>query len=1632
MSLTTSKQIEYLDKRRVRINMRLLNTVLVSALLAGGGMYLLREYQVSRNAGVLRRNAEAAFEAEKFDQALQLMRRYLMLRATDVDAMLLLADWSDQSAATISNQYEAYFVFGDFLNKQPKRADVRRRVIRLAMKLGRYQDVLKEHLPQMGVDIEKDAELSYLQGQCHDALGQWDLATNSYARAIELAPEVIEHYAALTGVVDRHGRDLQSLSDLKRRFDPKAANVNPDEDEENQPDPKAVCELVTTLMVERAKPTFQSHLERARYLLKQNNTAAARSDVEVAMTAAPKSADVLLTATEVSIASMANARLEGEAAESIQHFEAAHQLASRGLELDPPDLRFHLTIARLEFEAGKVDDAEKHLREGLEVLRKLKSNLKGRLERRDELRRLDFRLNWSLANVLIAKVYSRSAPATDPQFAEIRQIISYIRDMGARSAVLDFLEARRFLVQRKWAEAARMLEDVRSGLAEFPDAVRSADLSLVECYERLLNLDARQRAYRRALNDDPAWLAGKLGLAETLVAMGRDEEAIRLYMDLIAFGEVPTAIVTLRMRQQLARPEPQRDWKAIEEAVALIEKSHPGSPETIILRVELLFQQKKFEEIDQALSLARQQYPANMPLLVAQFLSELRRTDLPEEARYARCEKLLTDALASVGDRPEIRLARAQLLAAKEGSAAIEAVYRLSENADAFDAAQKYQLYRGLADLLHSPGLNAQRKALGLLHLAQAASPENMELTMRVATTAAATGDDAAFRAALEKIRDMEGPEGANGHYVEAAALLRKAQLDSENSTANLERAQRLLIDASRQRPSWAATRRMLGSVEMALGNREQSYVYFRQAWDLGDRSQDTVLNVIDFLYRHGRDPEILEAIKLLALEAPQSISSEVQRYVSIVHFRAGQFDEALSFTKPIEDGAADFRDLIIRAQILMSSGKSGPEVDRLLEQATTVGSEIPQTWYMRVVHLVRTGRTALARKVIFEAIEKVPPEPLELRPLTLAILYETVGDLESAEQQFQQAYQRDPRNLRVINEQINFYIRTSQHDKARAQLARLMDDNSGMSQAVRDAARRTDALLLAAGSKTYEEVAKALSLLGADADLSKVPVADLRAQASILTRSRLRRDQIRLLKVLEEISRQDPLTLVERVQQARLYELTDRWHEAYPIYRKLMEERNQNPLVLAAFINAVVSRKTPDRRLLDEANVALQRLEVAEPNAFRTAIARARVLHAEGRSGEAVPVLTSFLTNLESVKPTDVLREFVRQGRVSDAVQVLQRAARVNDAAASRKIAEDVQRLLNGGDEQEALALLNRFVSASDVVDAMQSEFIKFIAGLFELIEQPEAAESAYRQFVMHSTNPEAVLVLSGFLARRGRIDEALAICDEAEKTCRPTAVARVAIGVLRAGKPVPQQVKRVEQRIIEALNTAEEELAANLSLSLADLRDFQGKFDEAASIYRRLLDKNESHVVALNNLAWIVSFRPVGKEAALELIDRAVLVAGPIPDLLDTRAVVYMNLDRPKEAIRDLEQALEEVATASIWFHMALAQRAAGNLDKATEAFRKAEEAGLEARSLHPLELDQYNDLKQAVGQDRRSASGKSHGNAGSLGAQVKTLVVTRAPQVALRRAKAPTFALAPTGSAAGPFSERLIPLLATVDSH
>jgi tetratricopeptide (TPR) repeat protein len=282
------------------------------------------------------------------------------------------------------------------------------------------------------------------------------------------------------------------------------------------------------------------------------------------------------------------------------------------------------------------------------------------------------------------------------------------------------------------------------------------------------------------------------------------------------------------------------------------------------------------------------------------------------------------------------------------------------------------------------------------------------------------------------------------------------------------------------------------------------------------------------------------------------------------------------------------------------------------------------------------------------------------------------------------------------------------------------------------------------------------------------------------------------------------------------------------------------------------------------------------------------------------------------------------RHGRTDEAKLLADRLERL-DPKAFRTVEIKARVLADLGCGAEATAL----VKAS----AQGPEAVIGAAALLEELGQLDEAEALRRRAVEIATVPasqaEALLDLAEFLGRRDRTGEALDLCERAWKEGRPdaVAVARACVNVLAAARGDDPATGRVACWLEQAVARDEPAAPAGLLASLAAVRELQGRYGEAESLYRTAIARDVRDAVPLNNLAWLIALKDGSGRAALGLINQAIERAGPEPELLDTRAVIYLTTGQSDRALADLDEAIAASPTASKYFHRAQAHLRAGH---------------------------------------------------------------------------------------------------------
>lgn len=523
--------------------------------------------------------------------------------------------------------------------------------------------------------------------------------------------------------------------------------------------------------------------------------------------------------------------------------------------------------------------------------------------------------------------------------------------------------------------------------------------------------------------------------------------------------------------------------------------------------------------------------------------------------------------------------------------------------------------------------------------------------------------------------------------------------------------------------------------------------------------------------------------------------------------------------------------------------------------------------------------------------------------------MYEAVRDKEHAELEYKAALDAFPDDPATIREVAFFYLRAKELNTATPLLQKLVD---GKKTPLGDLvwARRQLALVVAARGG-YVNLQNALKMIEENLASGELSAEDMRAKATFLGVDPRRVKRVEAAATLEKLLRSEELATPEdRFTLARLYLYLGDIAKFREQMRVLLAKDSKNIRFISVYISAELEHKE-----ITEAEIWLGTLERLYPDAFVTAYHKADFLVRSNQPDQAMAVLETFVER-PNVRPEETL---AAQSTVADALEGF--AGRLSDA------------------HQTAAA----------------EPFL-------------QKAEQLFRIYV--GQRPEDSMLLVGFLARRGRTQEALDFMDKTWTGCSDVAVTQ-ALEALVASKPsVHEQSGHIDNLIEDALKkfviedppkTKKFHRSAPLLLIRAKSAAEQDNYPAAEGYYREILKNDPYNAAVLNNLAMVLAAQNAKLDEALTIINKAMDVAGPMSSMLDTRAVVYLARKDPEKALADLELVLADDSQPDRLLHQARAYYLKGERDRAADVLAQARKAGLKASKLEPYERPIYERLRE-----------------------------------------------------------------------
>ncbi len=1182
--------------------------------------------------------------------------------------------------------------------------------------------------------------------------------------------------------------------------------------------------------------------------------------------------------------------------------ENARKELIRGIEKHPSEVRLYLVLIALLLREDKsenneaIKEALKYTRQGLKAL-----------QERPDKEKTD--LLHALADLLVQ----------NGELKEATETIDRLRKLKYPKPLLDYLLARIHIGKKEWGEAIKLLdEDVLPQLRRLPGMEVQALLLIGQCHEQLRNPDQAMSAYKRACKLDPLSVAAHQRLGSLLMSQGNNAEALAEFQTILTGAKTPKGIHSIVAQGLIARyrSQPSKETlEAIHRELKLIEEENEKrvrkdpkkySVDLPILRAEtiLLEDPKKIDDARKVINTARDAHPDEASLWIA-------------SAQLAERSKAL-DILKEAQERPqlanqvELRLARIGFLtqamveskedqrkqAEKELRAALG---EMEEKAAKLGEEDRARLLNAIADAYRRLGETA--RAEDLWKQIAGLQPNNLAVRLVLFDLALFAKSTEAMDRLIEEMRGIEGEHGAYWHYAKASRLVQQAlpaekKELSEEGRRQLRDARSALFEAASRRPSWPRIPALEAEIDEVEGNINAAIDKYQQALTLGEKRPAILRKTVQLLFEQNRPDEANQLVGKLLEDEKTLLSAGLGK---------------LAAEKLISNPELSIRDSERALDYAkMSVSKDSKDYREHLWLGRFLwASASKQKEQKEAKDSLRQAKVSLRK-----ACELAPKVPETW--VTLVAFLVSTNEKEEAKEAIKQAKDKLPSDqaslaLAACYEYVGDLKKTEEY------LGDARKANPKDIRTLRAAA--TFYIRHGQAGKAESPLRAILSLKGENSDDEDAMWAR-RGLAALLSSNTTRLKFDEALALLETNLTKKPSSTPDKHAKALLLATRfDRRVEAIRLFEDL--DRNPLPANELFTLAQLYLAENQWEKARNTMIILLNKPEAKNPN-YEAYFARSLLQHGNIAEAEAA------LEQLKKILPDAPLT-----------CEIEARVCRANDR------------------DDEALSILRDYVRKSEDANLARVGLL-----LEELGKNSKAqgrylaeAEMMFRKYAEKSDKPERFLPLAVFLAHKGEIDEAVTSCEKAlQDKASPEIVGQVLSKVLREGAAGDEPCGRVEKKLKEML--AQKPGSVALMICLADVYDYQKRFQNAEEVYREALRKDPDNIMALNNLAWLLAFTK--PEEAVAMINKAIDRFGEGPELLDTRGVIYLKMGDFKQALKDLKEVANRAPSPTRSLHLAFALYMANQDREAMNVLDKAEKNGLDKKKLHPLDISFYDKLK------------------------------------------------------------------------
>lgn len=877
----------------------------------------------------------------------------------------------------------------------------------------------------------------------------------------------------------------------------------------------------------------------------------------------------------------------------------------------------------------------------------------------------------------------------------------------------------------------------------------------------------------------------------------------------------------------------------------------------------------------------------------------------------AEALKIIDEAVAKLSDSSDLRLQRISYLSQIGDDAAKQQIVDLLTKVDEFPEAERIPALQAAAGAFYR--LRDYPRAQQFYEEVAKRDPADLTSLLMIFSVARDANDEAAMQNAIARIKEMVGEQNSYYLFCQASAMVWEVN-QGKAKPETLAAAGKLLDRAAQQRPNWGLLLNLRGEIEEREGNSDAAIASFKRAVSLGDNSPQLLRRLVLLLVNRGRGPEVEPIVESL----PNPRETLGPRLYTVYELLKGKVHDAMSVAR--QALADDPNDAQLQLWFALIAANSGfdDEAEKAYRRAAELAPDNADCWLGLFRFLVERDQRDEARTLL-PNIEKFVIE--KARPMVLAQCHELLGDNADAQRLYLEAVAAAPGNLATKRELASFYARMKNADALSAVLTELSQvgidakTKGGLSETDRQHVVWANRLLVSivAQQNTLNALKEAIAMIDRNAGPDgKLEADDRSLKATLLQRTgdpELSKDA---LAILEGLLSEDPARGADRLLLAKLLDRGGRWDECKQHMLTLLSMQQATPEFNLTYAEMLIRHGEPDN-----AKGLMDKLEETHPRD---------------------PLFLSLKGHL-----------LAKQGKTADAISLLR--------------------------SQIVRPLPPQQVPLLKVVATQLAEMAK---GNPEANVYYDAADELLREYVVEV--PDDSLVLAEFLGFRGNLEEAFKVCgDCVARKMKIEPITRLAMNLLNANqtKATDAMYADAEKWLNQGLADADKSDDIPIMLQLAQYHDLRGNYDEAVRVYRELMAGQEldrlAKITVYNNLAFLLALRDKSSNEALPLIEDAIKVAGQdVSELLDTRGVVKLSGGDIDGALIDLEKAVNSSNSPSSikFFHLAWAQHAKHMDAEAAANFEKAQNLGLNSKTISALERPKFDELRKALPQTQAAA--------------------------------------------------------------